>query len=74
MKYLRAWFYPAALWALIPIFLAADDLRAWSYLPPVVIALLLALWVGWHRQQSQSFSAWFRNPDTLLPPLAGGMW
>ncbi|MHB8444239.1 MAG: phosphate regulon sensor histidine kinase PhoR, partial [Acidithiobacillus ferrivorans] len=74
VKYLRAWFYPVALWALIPIFLAADDLRAWSYLPPVIIAFLLALWVGWHRQQSQSFSAWFRNPDTLLPPLAGGMW
>ena len=74
VKYFRAWFYPIALWALIPIFLAADDLRAWSYLPSVVIALLLALWVGWHRQQSQSFSAWFRNPDTSLPPLAGGMW
>lgn len=74
MKYLRAWFYPLALWALIPIFLAADDLHAWSYLPLVIIAFLLALWVGWHRQQSLSFSAWFRNPSTSLPPLAGGMW
>lgn len=74
MKTLRAWFYPLAVWALIPLFLAADSLRAWSYLPPVIIALILAIWVAWHRQQSQSFSAWFRNPDTHLPPLAGGLW
>nr|WP_226852347.1 phosphate regulon sensor histidine kinase PhoR [Acidithiobacillus thiooxidans] len=59
---------------MIPLFLAADSLRAWSYLPPVIIALILAIWVAWHRQQSQSFSAWFRNPDTHLPPLAGGLW
>lgn len=74
MKILRAWIFPLAVWALIPLFLAADKLRAWSYLPPVIIALILAAWVAWHRQQSQSFSAWFRNPDTQLPPLAGGLW
>ncbi len=74
VKTLRAWLFPLGMWALIPLFLAVDDLRAWSYVPPVLVALVLAVWVGWHRQQSQSFSAWFRNPDTHLPPLAGGLW
>lgn len=74
MNIIRAWFLPLAFWLLIPIFLATDRLWDWSYLPPVLVALILAVWVGWHRQQSMSFSAWFRNPDTLLPPLAGGFW
>lgn len=40
----------------------------------ILILLLLAFWIGWHRSQVLKLQDWFAAPDNVLPPEASGEW
>ncbi|WP_123104932.1 phosphate regulon sensor histidine kinase PhoR [Acidithiobacillus sulfuriphilus] len=74
MNSLRAWALPLFLWLPLLLSLLLSPLSWGATIWPAVLGLLLALWVGWHRQQLLHLTAWFQQPRAVLPPLAAGIW
>lgn len=74
MKSIRAWALPLFLWLPLLLSLLLSPLSWDAIIWPALLGLLLALWVGWHRQQLLHLTAWFQQPRAVLPPLAAGIW
>ncbi len=74
MNSIRAWALPLFLWLPLLLLLLLSPLPWGATIWPAVLGLLLALWVGWHRQQLLHLTAWFQQPRAVLPPLAAGIW
>ena len=74
MKNIRAWALPLFLWVPLLLSLILSPLSWGVAIWPAALGLILALWVGWHRQQLLNLTAWFQQPRAVLPPLAAGIW